>query len=167
MSRYAGEEGPASGPTSKTFWIFLSASTLLDGSLLRMLDIVIVMSSWVSSCWDIAWTLVNVVGVYVDGLLCSLKNGLSDRVSTRGVALVLPRDRAGPRRDGNADLGLPMMDGEELPGILDGPGRWEGPGICEGPGKRRLRTGEADRPIFGCAGEEDLTVREGDSGRVS
>lgn len=44
-SRYAGDEGPASGPMARIFWTFLRASTLRVGSLLRMLDIVIVILS--------------------------------------------------------------------------------------------------------------------------
>ena len=48
-SRYWGEEGPLSGPIESIFWIFFKASTLREGSLLRIVEIVSVMPSGPSS----------------------------------------------------------------------------------------------------------------------
>lgn len=57
---YCSEDDPSSGFRAKIFWIFFRASTLRNASLLRMLEMVIVISS---EALPFEWSSVVVVAL--------------------------------------------------------------------------------------------------------
>lgn len=151
-SRYCGTDGPASGPTANTFCIFFKASTLRVGSLLKILDMVTVISSDAG---------VYEAGSSLNGLASSAMSSLDGGCSSVSGCAAVYADgcvkfgRGRPSLDGNMLFGRPISRGDV------------GTAACGLTGKREGRTGDSERGIEGAVGDPDRAVWAGDVGRAN